>query len=435
MGIVKGFRVSTVVSHVDWASQFGNWGEVGVQRIIDKCISAGISRVYWRAFGGGLAMYQSRLEHIWHASDVERFGHKVDYNALLWESARSQWGRPMARQTRFDYRTWDPLDVAVQYCRERGVELIVWYTLNEEDHGYIGLLSRFAQEHPEYAWVARDGTVRFTNVSFGFPEVRAHKRAIVRELLDYGVDGLMLDFIRRAGRFRILGDKMVHFPYYWDDDGVCQYGYEAPIVEAFRAETGLDPFQIPNSDERWIRFRAQYNTLMLKEIRSEIQHQPKFDLSVLVFPPAVLDEQGRMYAYGDGLQNSALNTPPGLHNNLRAALLDVETWGKEKLVDAICPMISPHYTTTGIWRSRPEAIVPEGSEMRRQIGDQVKLRLGVYCYGTDAEHMEAVFRQAEELGIDELILFESTSLQMSGHGMGGGMWPKLWELVNAYRRH
>jgi hypothetical protein len=430
---MKGFRVSTVVSHVDWAASFGNWGEVGVQKIIDKCISAGIHRIYWRAFGGGLAMYQSRLEGSWHLSDVERFGHKVDYDALLTSGARSQWGKPVARQARLDYRTWDPLDLAVQYCRERDVELIVWYTLNEEDHGYIGLLSRFAKDHPQYAWVARDGTVRFTNVSFGYPDVRAHKRAIVRELLDYGVDGLMLDFLRRAGRFRILGEEMIHFPYFWDDDGISQYGYEAPIVEAFRAETGEDPFQISNADERWIRFRAEYNTRMLREVKDETRHQPKFDFSVLVFPPAVLDAGGKMYAYGDGLLNSALNTPPGLDNNLRAALLDVETWSKETLVDAVCPMISPHYTTTGIWRSRPEAIVPEASELRRQIGDGVKLRVGAYCYSTNGEHMEAVFRQTEELGADELILFETTPLQMSGHGQGGAMWPKLWELTHEYR--
>jgi uncharacterized lipoprotein YddW (UPF0748 family) len=429
---MKGFRVSTVVSHVDWAAQFGNWGRVGVQRIIDKCVSAGINRIYWRAFGGGLALYQSQWEQMWHASDVERFGHKVDYDALISSGARSQWGKPQTRTAQLDYRTWDPLDLAVQYCRERDVEIIVWYTLNEEDHGWIGLLSRFARAHPEYAWVARDGTVRFTNVSFGFPAVREHKRAIVRELLDYGVDGLMLDFIRRAGRFRVLGEQMIHFPYYWDEDGVCQYGYEPPIVEAFRAETGQDPFELPNSDPRWIDFRAGYNTAMVQDIRQEIAHQPQFDFSALVFPPAVLDEQGQMYAYGDGLENSALNTPPGLDNNLRAALLDVGTWGRERLFDGLCAMISPHYTTTGTWRSRPEAVVPEAAEFRRQIGDDVELRVGAYCYNTDADHIEAVFRRAAEVEANELILFETTPLQMSGHGMGGGMWPKLWDLVHRY---
>jgi hypothetical protein len=140
-----------------------------------------------------------------------------------------------------------------------------------------------------------------------------------------------------------------------------------------------------------------------------------------------------MYACGDGLQNSALNTPPGLDNNLRAALLDVETWGSERLFDGICAMISPHYTTTGTWRSRPEAVVPEATELRRQIGEVVELRVGAYCYNTDVEHIEAIFRQSAEAGADELILFETTPLQMSGHGMGGGMWPKLAELVEQYR--
>ena len=117
-------------------------------------------------------MYPSRLEQAWHHSDVDRFRHKVDYNALLSEgAARNGESRSRARPS-LDYRTWDPLDLAVHYCRERGLELIVWYTLNEEDHGYIGLLSTFPRAHPEYAWVAPYGTPRFTNVSFGFPEAR-----------------------------------------------------------------------------------------------------------------------------------------------------------------------------------------------------------------------------------------------------------------------
>ena len=70
--------------------------------------------------------------------------------------------------------------------------------------------------------------------------------------------------------------------------------------------------------------------------------------------------------------------------------------------------------------------------MRRQIGNDVGLRAGVYCYNTDAEHIEAVFREAAELGTQELILFETTPLQMSGHGMGGGMWGKLAQLGEVY---
>ena len=68
--------------------------------------------------------------------------------------------------------------------------------------------------------------------------------------------------------------------------------------------------------------------------------------------------------------------------------------------------------------------MPEGPP-RRQIGNDVELRVGVYCYNTDAEHIEAVFREAAELGTEELILFETTPLQMSGHGMGaacGASW-------------
>jgi hypothetical protein len=213
---------------------------------------------------------------------------------------------------------------------------------------------------------------------------------------------------------------------------VCQYGYEVPIAEAFQAKTGRNPLEIPNADDDWIRFRASFNTLMLREIREEVATQPQFDVSALVFPPAVLDDQGQMYATGDGLTNSALNTPPGIQGNLHGALLDVAAWGREGLVDGIAPMISPFYNTTGTWRSRPEALGPEGSALREQIGREVGLRIAAYCYGTDPDHLQAIFQEAHALEAEELILFESTPLQMGGHTMGGGMWPTLARLTDEY---
>ena len=45
-----------------------------------------------------------------------------------------------------------------------------------------------------------------------------------------------------------------------DQHGYCAIGYETPIIEAFREKTGTDPFEIPNADDAWTRFRAAYGT-------------------------------------------------------------------------------------------------------------------------------------------------------------------------------
>ncbi|NQU11550.1 hypothetical protein HQ590_12215, partial [bacterium] len=51
--------IDLVTTHVDWAYDYGNWGDPGVRYILDKCRSAGARRVYWRTHGGSHAHYHS----------------------------------------------------------------------------------------------------------------------------------------------------------------------------------------------------------------------------------------------------------------------------------------------------------------------------------------------------------------------------------------
>ncbi|HHY95799.1 MAG TPA: hypothetical protein GX513_12450 [Firmicutes bacterium] len=417
--------VSAVVSHTDWAYNFGNWGEVGVKTIIDKCCVAGIQRVYWRAFSGGLANYLSKYEDVYHGTDADEAKGRLDLSGLL-RAKPGHWGMPQERGFVMDYREWDPLAVAVTYGHQRGIQVYAWYTLNEEDHGWVGMLSKFARENPQWCWVDRGGRKRWTNMSFAYDEVRRHKLRVMTELASYGVDGILLDFIRRAGKFRLSGDRMVDLPPFTDERGTFACGYEEPSVQEFSATYGVAPHDIPNDDPRWVHHRAGYYTRFMREV-SEWRRDGKLPtVQALVFPPYVLDEQGHAYAFGDGLQFSAVTPPPVRENNLYSLCLDLKSWVAEGLVDGITVMHSAEYTTEA-WRCNPHAIVAEIREMESQVARGCRLASGVYCYGTTTSHLRECFVAAKQARVEEVTLFETTPLQQAGSTLAG-MWATVREL-------
>ena len=68
-----------------------------------------------------------------------------------------------------------------------------------------------------------------------------------------------------------------------DEGGVVTYGYEDRTVSEFRAKFGKDPFELPNNAPEWMRFRADYTTLLLSELRDRIkQASPDAVLSATV---------------------------------------------------------------------------------------------------------------------------------------------------------
>ena len=58
-----------------------------------------------------------------------------------------------------------------------------------------------------------------------------------------------------------------------DEKGVDVYGYEEPMVRAFKDKQGRDPFSLPNDDIAWMQFRADYVTLALRELRERLNQE------------------------------------------------------------------------------------------------------------------------------------------------------------------
>ena len=134
-------------------------------------------------------------------------------------------------------------------------------------------MSDFAARHPEYRSLTRSRSYALEPgqdlyLSASFPEVRDHQAHMFVDALEVTrADGLQVEFV--------LGNE--------DENGVVPYGYEDRTVSEFRDQFGKDPFDLPNDDPDWMRFRAGYVTLFLSEVRARIKRSsPRAVLSTTI---------------------------------------------------------------------------------------------------------------------------------------------------------
>lgn len=87
-----------------------------------------------------------------------------------------------------------------------------------------------------------------TKLSYAFPEVRAFKLEILREVAERDIDGINLDFLRHPNFF----------------------GYEEPMAQAFKEKYGVDAATVDAVDPRWEPLRAEQMTLFVREGRKDV---------------------------------------------------------------------------------------------------------------------------------------------------------------------
>jgi uncharacterized lipoprotein YddW (UPF0748 family) len=401
--------IDTVVSHGDWFNAWGSYGRPSVYRILDQCREAGIRKVYWRSFLGARAHYHSRLEPVaYGAEGIERPGFEA------------------GPRRAYDLREWDPLRDAVEVAHELGLKLSAWSTFYEETHVQLAT-TRFAEQHPEYAWVARDGRQRRSKLSFAYPEVREYKRALLLEQADYGVDDLCLDFFRENQTYQERHERLTPKQEV-DLNGVCLYGYEPAMVEAFQQAFGVDPHTLDNADERWIRFRAGFLTQFLRELRPELQRRG-ITLSAKVRSMELIQAP---FPYWEP---EAAPT-----NSLRGSFVDWPTWVSEGLLDEVM-VIHEHFDLTALDLMK---LFRETRAARALVGGRTKLMMGLWCYNLhDApvaegkRMLELGVNAAVQAGADGIVLWESTPIHGWGSAIGGGggvdigLWSKVQQLAQA----
>ena len=172
--------------------------------------------------------------------------------------------------------------------------------------------ARFFWEHTEWAKRTRDGML-CTNLSIAFPEVRQYWLSLLREVLDYGIDGVHLHF-QRSQPFVM---------------------YEKPVVDSFRDKYGDDPREIDEDDPRFIQHRADYLTQFIREIRALVDEKPDRTVGITFYG------EPHKYDPRDGYHPLRYNC-------------DVDRWIDEGLADILSPSPAVVPDALKTWKKRAQ---------------------------------------------------------------------------------
>lgn len=370
----KPMILSSPLTHSDWMLHPNEpaWGPEGVRHMLEQCKASGWTKVYWRVFDAGKATYASKLLDPMKGDTSPELNCHTSGDLAYMVSADV-----VARLGKLDYTGFDALKEAVRIGHELGLEIHAWLSINEDDHGW-GWESRFTKAHPEFRWVRRDGRPYHSQLSFAFPEVRAYKLALVKEILAYDVDGIFLDWIRTGD----IRDNPQN------DAGVANYGYEAPNVAAFKKKYGLDPHEVDNGDYRWVKVRAEPITEFMRSVRAEVKKRRGVRLAAMV--------HHRWGYRGRPEEGGAVD------GSLRGILCDVRTWAREGLVDE---MVAAGYYTGGG--------TPESGYRDIEEETEGRVPLWLYCWVPNTpEEFERDLALARKLGVRQMLFWEADYIDL-----------------------
>jgi Glycosyl hydrolase-like 10 len=182
---------------------------------------------------------------------------------------------------------FDPLAIVIKQLHKDNVKANVVIRMNAVYPNPTGwsLNGRFYDENPEIRMHKINGrkTIR---LSYAYPKMRQYIVAMVKEVLAYNPDGIMLEFMR-------------HPPF---------FGYDPPLIALYTKRYGsCTPKDFGNA--KWKALQNELMTSIIKEIRQAVDAKnPKIQFHVSFD-----------------------------FRNYNRDGLDVATWTKEGLVDAICP--------------------------------------------------------------------------------------------------
>jgi len=346
-------QINAITTLTDWTSHAGAWGEEGVARILSYLKFAGMKKVYWRVFGGGNAMYPSKVASVFNGRTYTALIEMTPPGYLNW-------------MTKIDCASFDSLQSAVEQAHELGLELHAWYTVFEDDHGGH-TSSSFVREHPEWIQQDRNGEKQACVLDFFYQGVREYKQKIVDELLTYDIDGLLLDYARHNAVPSGSVSNHIH-----------RLGYNPEIVAAFKQRTGKDAFEIPPDDQDWLKFKSEPHTQFITEVRRKMKvAKPDSELSLMLWPV----------------------------DNFSWTCIDLPKLSAENTIDMVTGM-SIKYTFS------PQEAKDQSECFKSQIkSDKVRIAPGIAGYnGLSQTHFDEYVRAVEQLGLNELMLYESNTL-------------------------
>ena len=246
---------------------------------MDAHINCGIRHIAWE-LGRSVLRYHSDLPGATCAGSAENLN---DLGA-------------QARAIAMMYRERCQLRAALGYGKKK--ELVIYGRLCMNRHYRPGSDARsaFAQNHPEWCEVRKDGWMDPTRLCYAIPEYRQERVAILREVVEIGCEGVLLDFCRQPPVVR----------------------YHPALVTPYRQRTGKDPRMLSWTEKEdflhWCRHRADSVTEFLKELKNALDP---------------IRER-----YNRRIPVQARVPDDGFEANLIAGL-DVVRWCREGLVDEL----------------------------------------------------------------------------------------------------
>ena len=205
------------------------------------------------------------------------------------------------------------LRVALTHAERTGCTIYGRLCMNR--HYVSGLFrSDFAQNNPRLCEIGRDGWLDPSRLCYATPEYRAERVAILKEAIEIGCQGVVLDFLRQPPFVR----------------------YHPAFVNPYREKTGVDPrtLTLENREQflDWCRFRAESITELLRELKAALD--------------PIRAKEGCASAVRVRIPND------GFETNMIAGL-DVKTWCEEGLVDEISLSELHWMPGTAAWDDKP----------------------------------------------------------------------------------
>jgi len=250
----------------------------------------------------------------------------VETEDNVWQE---EWVDPLAEFTRLAHTNGMKLFVSMRFIGPQ-------FPMNRSPIAWAS----YYWKNPQWTKVTKEGTP-ISNLSLAYPQVRQYWLGLLRETLDYGIDGIQLHLNRSE-------------PYVF---------YEEPVVSAFKEKYGVDPRTLSVEDPKWVAHCAEYVTQFVREVRALVDEKPGRQLGITI---------------------------SGRKNGFRAFYeenqCDVETWLRERLVDYIMPTPYLHVSQLEKWRQIAGDSIhiwPDLMPRAQSARSYAKIAKGYYQAGAD----------------------------------------------------
>ena len=260
------FEKIALVDGFDYAPDMDTETQEGMRQVLARVRETGADTILWRTHSGAIPRYASE------ATDL------VLAEAPL-DKRRVPLTLPVRGWVRYQRCEPDALQTVFALCAElRGVTCFGAHLLQEDAHGgRYWSLDSWTLDHPQYWCRAADGKMEMHHASFAYPEVIAHRRAIVREILTRGAQMIYLDTTRNGG----YGPRS---------------DYVKPNLDEWARRYPGEEVPSDFHDPRWLEVASRGHYAYYRAIREEIRATGR-NVPFVITIANVKDEDGAGWTY------------------------------------------------------------------------------------------------------------------------------------------